>query len=195
MTFFKDTQDTLTHLLTEVRHNAGLQKQVIQRDVANGIGALISTLFIGVAILLLASIIFFFACVALAHVLGDALDCMAVGYAIMGGTAFIIMGIIYACRDKWIRQPIMKMVQDTIGKTAGDTPTEELRQQLYDSRRRIAEQAQGLRETYEAPANRFEKMAWLATLGFKLYEGFRLGRGLMNSVGAVFGGKKRKSRR
>lgn len=195
MTFFKDTQDTMTHLLTEVRHNADLQKQVVQRDVANGIGSLLSALSIGAAILLLANTFLFFACMALAHVLGEALSSMAAGYAIMGGIVITFLGIVYACRDKWIKQPIMGIVQNTIGKTTSNATTEELRQQLLESRQRIGEQVQELRESYEAPTNHFEKMTRMATLGFKLYEGYRLGQGLIKSIGAVFGGKKRKSRR
>ncbi|MDE5981226.1 MAG: hypothetical protein K2F69_05315 [Bacteroidaceae bacterium] len=195
MTFFKDTQDTLTHLLTEVRHNADLQKQVVQRDVANGIGSLLSALSIGAAILLLANTFLFFACMALAHILGESLGSMAAGYAIMGGIVMMFLGIVYAYRDKWFKRPIMNIVQNTIGKTASNATTEELRQQLSESRQRIGEQMQELRESYEAPTNHFEKMTRMATLGFKLYEGYRLGQGLIKSIGTVFGSKKKKSRR
>lgn len=195
MTFFRDTQDTMTHLLTEVKHNASLQQQVVQRDVANGIGSLLSALSIGATIFLLANTVLFFACMALAHVLGEAIGCMAAGYAIIGGIVVVFLGVVYACRDRWIKQPIMNVVQRTIGKTASDTPTEELRQQLLDSRQRISDQVQELKDSYEAPASRFEKMARMATLGFRLFEGYRMGQGLMRSIGTVFGGGKRKSRR
>lgn len=195
MTFFKDTQDTMIHLLTEVKRNADLQKQVVQRDVANSIGTLLSTLFIGVVVLLLVNTIFFFACVALAHVLGEALGCMAAGYAIVGGGVLVVLCIVYVCRNRWLRRPIMSMVQFSIGNTDSDVPTEELRQQLYDSRENIAKQVRELKESYDAPAGRFEKMARMATLGFRAYEGFRMGRGLLKSFSAVFGGKKKKKRR
>lgn len=195
MIFFKDTQDTMTRLLTEVRRNADLQKQVVQRDAANGIGSLLSALSIGAAILLLANTILFFVCMALAHVLGEALGSMAAGYAIIGGIVAVLLGIVYARRDRWIQQPIMNVVQRTIGKTTSNAPTEELRQQLMESRENIVEQVRELRDSYDAPANRFEKMTHMATMGFKLYEGYRMGQGLVRSVSAVFGGKRKKPRR
>ena len=195
MTFFQDTQDTMTHLLTEVKHNADLQRQVVQRDVANGIGSLLSALSVGATFLLLIAIFLFFVCMALAHLLGEALGSMAAAYAIIGAVVMALLGIVYACRDRWIKQPIMRIAQGTIGKTASDAPTEELKQQLYTSRSRIAEQVQELRESYDAPATRFERMTRMATLGFKLFEGYRLGQGLVRSISAMFGGKRKKYRR
>lgn len=195
MTFFKDTQDTMNHLLSEVRHNADLQKQVVLRDTASGIGTVLSALFIGLAILLLAGFVFFFACVALAHIIGNAMDCMAAGYAIVSGIVLVVLIIVYTCRNRWIKRPIMNVMRNAIGDADNTTPTEELRQQLCDSRQRIAEQMHELKESYNAPASRFDKMARMATLGFRAYEGVRMGRGLMKSFKSVFGGKKKKLRR
>ena len=195
MTFFKDTQETMNHLLSEVRHNADLQKQVVLRDTASGIGTVLSALFIGLAILLLAGFVFFFACVALAHIIGNAMDCMAAGYAIVSGIVLVVLIIVYTCRNRWIKRPIMNVMRNAIGDADNTTPTEELRQQLCDSRQRIAEQMYELKESYNAPASRFDKMARMATLGFRAYEGVRMGRGLMKSFKAVFGGKKKKARR
>ncbi len=191
MMLFEDTQKTMTDLLLEIKRNANLQKQVTQRDIASSIGSLLSTITIGAILLLLAGIALLLLCIGLAHLIGNATDSMTTGYACTALLVVVLLCVIYANRNRWIKHPIMRLVNNSIGKTASDASTDELRRQLNESRRQIGRHIQQLKSPASTPINRFGRFTQWASWGISAYKGYRLGASLFNSIGSLFSNKKK----
>jgi len=105
-----DYTDNLQSLWAEIKNHLELQKQYLMMDTAEKLTVLLSAVAIAVVCLTLGAMALFFMLFALASWFGQLIDNLFVGHLIMGALLLLLMGIFYACRKRWIIQPLSRLV-------------------------------------------------------------------------------------
>ncbi len=191
MKLFEDTQRLMSNLAAEGKLFATLQKKAIQKDLAEGLSQLLSSLAVAFVIILLSSIVMMFACVGLAFLIGEWLNSNAIGFAIMGGVFCLLLLIVYLKRETWIIAPIRQLVSTTVGRGVSNESREQLDQQIQESKQRMQNAMQQLTSSESTPATGLKRLTRWAGWGYTLFQGVRMGTALASSLSALFGGRKR----
>lgn len=113
---------SLQSLWKEAKNYLGLQKEYLKLDTAEKLSVLLSAVATVAVCLILALAAFFFFVTAfalwLAKLVGGAWS-----FTIMGGVLLLVIIIVFACRKRWIVQPVARFVA---GLFVGDEAEEEV---------------------------------------------------------------------
>lgn len=107
---FDETQQSIKQLLLESKEYYELQKQILKLDVAEKLTVLLSGLAIAVVCLVLGSLALFFLTFASAYWVGNLLGNQPMGFAAIALLFILIMYIVYLQRNKWIIQPMARLI-------------------------------------------------------------------------------------
>jgi len=107
---FDDTQRSMRDLLLEVKSYVGLQKRFLQLDLTEKLTVLLSGIAIAAICILLGSMILLYLTFALAHWIGEITGILAVGFLVIAIVIAILLAVIYTHRNKWIVQPLARMM-------------------------------------------------------------------------------------
>jgi len=102
--------DNLQSLWTEIKHYLELQKQYILMDTAEKLTVLLSAVAVAVLCLTLAAMALFFLLFTLATWIGHIVGNPAIGFLVMGFILLLLTVVVYACRKRWIVQPLSRLV-------------------------------------------------------------------------------------
>ncbi len=194
MKLFEDTQRLMAELAAEGKLYAILQKKAMQKDLAEGLSQLLSSLAVAFVVILLTAIVLMFMCVGIAFMIGQWLDNTAMGFAIMGGVFCLMLLVVYLKREQWIIAPIRLLVNTTVGKGATEETREQLNQQIAESKQRMQKSMQQLTSSNTSPATGIQRLTRWAGWGYTLFQGVRMGSALVGTLSTLFGGRKRRRR-
>lgn len=192
---FADTQRQMQDLLLETRSYVGLQKKAFLVETRDKLSVILSRLAIAVVCLVLGGMVLLFFCFFLAYIIGQAIGNVALGFASVTGIVLILLAIFWHWRAKWVIEPITRMVFNLFTTDEETLSAEEVNTKIKDSRSRISDSFNSLLETGEKPASHAQAVGNWISRGFAVYQGVRIGMSVMSTIGNLFGGRKRRSRR
>jgi len=102
--------NSLQSLWTEAKNHLELQKQYLMMDTAEKLIVLLSAVAIAVVCLTLGAMALFFLLFAIAAWISQIAGNAFVGFLVMGAILLLLMVIAYACRKRWIIQPLSRLV-------------------------------------------------------------------------------------
>lgn len=105
----KYTED-IREIILEVKHYLSLQKKYLAIDAAEKITKILSVVTIAAICILLGSTILLLGTFALAYLVGDLLNSLPSGFAIMAIVVALILVLFYSKRNVWVIQPLARMM-------------------------------------------------------------------------------------
>jgi len=105
----KYTED-IREIILEVKHYLSLQKKYLAIDAAEKITKILSVVTIAAICILLGSTILLLGTFALAYWVGDLLNSLPSGFAIMAIVVALILVLFYSKRNVWVIQPLARMM-------------------------------------------------------------------------------------
>ena len=105
----KYTED-IREIILEVKHYLSLQKKYLAIDAAEKITKILSVVTIAAICILLGSTILLLGTFALAYWVGDLLNSLPSGFAIMAIVVALILVLFYIKRNVWVIQPLARMM-------------------------------------------------------------------------------------
>jgi len=194
MRLFKDTQRSINDLVTEGRQYVDLQKRYAQKELSERLSTLLSAIAVAAVLVLLGSILLLLLCFTLAYFLGQALGNVAWGFVCMTAVALLTILVVYLNRQRWITQPLTRLVNSTLSNAEDTATTEELRDHLRASREQMQTHLHTLTSSSAKPANRAALISSWINRSMVIYEGVRIGMSAISVMSTLFGGRKHKRR-
>lgn len=182
-------------LLLETRSYVGLQKKMVLLETRNKLSFILSRLAIAAVCLVLGGMVLLFFSFFLAYIIGQALNNIALGFAIVAAIVLLLLAIFWLMRGQWVVRPISTMMYNLF--TVDDAPieAEDVRQELKESRNRMSMGfAQITNNRGNKTASKAETISNFVGRGFALYEGARIVFTVIRTFGNIFGRKKRRRR-
>lgn len=191
---FADTKRQMQNLLTESRSYVGLQKKALLVETRDKLSAILSKLAIAVVCLVLGGMVLLFFSFFLAYILGHLLGSTAWGFACVTAIVLVLLFVFWHFRTQWVIIPITNMMFNLF--TVDETPldSEQVNEELRQSRTRMASGFSQMMHTTQKPANQVELMSNWMSRGFAAYEGLRIGLSVIRAIGNIFGRKRRRKR-
>ena len=192
---FNETKQQMQELLSETRAYVGLQKKALLMETRDKLSIILSRLAIAVVCLVLGGMVLLFFSFFLAYIIGQALDNIALGFAIVTAIVLLLLLLFWFMREIWVIRPITSMMYNLF--TVNDEPiqSERLKQDLQASKTRMSMGfAQLTNKGGNKSASKVETISNFVGRGFAIYEGVRLTLSVLNIFGYLFGGKKRRRR-
>ena len=189
---FADTQRQMQDLLQESRAFVGLQKKVLIVETRDKLSVILSRLAIAVVCLVLGGMALLFFSFFLAYILGQAIGNTALGFACVTGFILLLLFVFWHWRTQWVIQPITNMLASLFTVDEETLSTEQVSEQLHDSRVRMSEGFNQLLNTGGKTTNKAEKVSNWVSRAFAAYEGLRIGISIVRAFGTIFGRKRRR---
>ncbi len=192
---FSETKQQMQDLLLETRSYVGLQKKMVLLETRNKLSFILSRLAIAAVCLVLGGMVLLFFSFFLAYIIGQALNNIALGFAIVAAIVLLLLAIFWLMRGQWVVRPISTMMYNLF--TVDDAPieAEDVRQELKESRNRMSMSfAQITNNRGNKTASKAETISNFVGRGFALYEGARIVFTVIRTFGNIFGRKKRRRR-
>ena len=192
---FADTQKQMQDLLLETRSYVGLQKKALLAETRDKLSVILSRLAIAVVCLVLGGMLLLFFSFFLAYIIGQAIDNIALGFACVTAFVLLILLVFWHWRTRWIVIPITRLLYQVFTVDSKPLETEQVTEELHESRTRMSNGFNTLLHSGQEPANRVEAVSNWVSRGFAIYEGLRIGLSIVRAFTGVFGGRKRRRRR
>lgn len=192
---FSDTQRQMQDLLLETRSYVGLQKRVVIAETRDKLTVILSRLAIAVVCLVLGGMILLFFSFFLAYIIGQAIGNIALGFACVTAFVLLLLVLFWFMRERWVIQPITTLLANVFTVDEQQLSTEEVNEQLRDSRARMSENFNQLLNPNDKSVDKVENMSNWISRGFAVYEGLRIGLSVVRAFGNIFGHKRRRRRR
>ncbi len=189
---FADTQRQMQDLLQESRAFVGLQKKVLIVETRDKLSVILSRLAIAVVCLVLGGMALLFFSFFMAYILGQVIGNTAIGFACVTGFILLLLIIFWHWRTQWVIMPITKMLTSLFTVDEEALSTEQVSEQLHDSRVRMSEGFNQLLNTGNKSTNKAESVSNWVSRAFAAYEGLRIGISVVRAFGNIFGRKRRR---
>ncbi len=189
---FADTQRQMQDLLQESRAFVGLQKKVLIVETRDKLSVILSRLAIAVVCLVLGGMALLFFSFFMAYILGQVIGNTAIGFACVTGFILLLLIIFWHWRTQWVIMPITKMLTSLFTVDEEPLSTEQVSEQLHDSRVRMSEGFSQLLNTGSKSTNKAESVSNWVSRAFAAYEGLRIGISVVRAFGNIFGRKRRR---
>ena len=189
---FADTQRQMQDLLQESRAFVGLQKKVLIVETRDKLSVILSRLAIAVVCLVLGGMALLFFSFFMAYILGQVIGNTAIGFACVTGFILLLLIIFWHWRTQWVIMPITKMPTSLFTVDEEPLSTEQVSEQLHDSRVRMSEGFSQLLNTGNKSTNKAESVSNWVSRAFAAYEGLRIGISVVRAFGNIFGRKRRR---
>lgn len=189
---FADTQRQMQDLLQESRAFVGLQKKVLIVETRDKLSVILSRLAIAVVCLVLGGMALLFFSFFMAYILGQVIGNTAIGFACVTGFILLLLIIFWHWRTQWVIMPITKMLTSLFTVDEEPLSTEQVSEQLHDSRVRMSEGFNQLLNTGNKSTNKAESVSNWVSRAFAAYEGLRIGISVVRAFGNIFGRKRRR---
>ena len=189
---FADTQRQMQDLLQESRAFVGLQKKVLIVETRDKLSVILSRLAIAVVCLVLGGMALLFFSFFMAYILGQAIGNTAIGFACVTGFILLLLFVFWHWRTQWVIMPITKMLTNLFTVDEEKLSTEQVSEQLHDSRVRMSEGFSQLLNTGSKTTNKAESVSNWVSRAFAAYEGLRIGISIVRAFGNIFGRKRRR---
>ena len=189
---FADTQRQMQDLLQESRAFVGLQKKVLIVETRDKLSVILSRLAIAVVCLVLGGMALLFFSFFMAYILGQVIGNTAIGFACVTGFILLLLIIFWHWRTQWVIMPITKMLTSLFTVDEEALSTEQVSEQLHDSRVRMSEGFSQLLNTGNKSTNKAESVSNWVSRAFAAYEGLRIGISVVRAFGNIFGRKRRR---
>ena len=102
--------ENIQSLWVETKNYLELQKEYLKLDTAEKLTVLLSAVATAAVCLVLGAMALFFLLFTLAVWIGVLAGNEVVGYLSMGLVLLLLMAIVYACRKRWIIQPLSRLI-------------------------------------------------------------------------------------
>ena len=102
--------ENIHSLWVETKNYLELQKEYLKLDTAEKLTVLLSAVATAAVCLVLGVMALFFLLFTLAVWIGVLAGNEVVGYLSMGLVLLLLMAIVYACRKRWIIQPLSRLI-------------------------------------------------------------------------------------
>ena len=182
---FHDTQRQMQNLLLETRNYVGLQKKALLAETRDKLSLILSQLAIAVVCLVLGSMVLVFFLFFLAYVIGQALGNNAIGFALVAAFVLLLLLCFWFMRKIWIVGPITNMMSRVFIVDDKPLSTEEVTEELKDSRTRMTENYHQLIGGNHS-TSKVESISNLIGRGFAIYEGVRIGTSIFRVLNLFF---------
>lgn len=192
MNFFRDTQKSISDLILETREYTGLQVRFMQKEFSDKLTRLLADVALVAVYVLLGGMVLLFLAFAAAYYIGQATGSIALGFACVALAVLCLLLICYLKRQMWIINPITRQVSGIILPSGETLTSEELKQQIVDSKAEISSRLQDLTSPNPKASNNMELFMQWASRGMALYQGFRIGMSLLKVANSLFSKSKKK---
>ncbi|MBR4757449.1 MAG: hypothetical protein IK084_01435 [Bacteroidaceae bacterium] len=183
---FHDTQRQMQNLLLETRNYVGLQKKALLAETRDKLSLILSQLAIAVVCLVLGSMVLVFFLFFLAYIIGQALGNNAIGFALVAAFVLLLLLCVWFMRKIWIVGPITNMMSRIFMVDNKPLSTEEVTEELKDSRTRMTENYHQLIGGSNRATSKVESISNLIGRGFAIYEGVRIGTSIFRALNMFF---------
>ena len=102
--------ESIQKLLLEFKNYYLLQKKFIRLDTAEKLTVILSAVGISLIMLILVAFVFFFGTFAFAIYLGDELNSIPMGFAIVSGINILVLIIFYLNRKRFVVEPLTRFM-------------------------------------------------------------------------------------
>ncbi len=102
--------ESIQKLLLEFKNYYLLQKKFIRLDTAEKLTVILSAVGISLIMLILVAFVFFFGTFAFAIYLGDELNSIPMGFAIVSGINILVLIIFYLNRKRFVVEPLARFM-------------------------------------------------------------------------------------
>lgn len=191
--------DKIQSLWTEVKEYLELQKQYLLMDTAEKLTVLLSAVATAVVCMTIGAMALFFLLFAFATWIGQIAGNAFLGYLVMGILLLILMAIVYIGHNRWIIQPLSRLV---VGIFLGspDTPTvlqekkTATRGKIRDSQQRIQKETSQLWSPLSKTTSRTQSISRFISSGFIAYNSIRFLARILSTLRTIFGFRRHKHR-
>lgn len=192
---FRDTQEQMQDLLLETRSYVGLQKKALMVETRDKLSTILSHLAIAVVCLVLGGIVLLFFSFFIAYLLGQYFGNNALGFACVTAFVLLLLLLFWYNRVAWVVIPITKMMTTQFTADDADATSEEVGQQLQESRNRMSQNFNQLLNPAEEAEGKVQNLSGWISRGFAIYEGLRMGLTVIRALSGMFGTKRIRRRR
>lgn len=192
---FNETKQQMQDLLSETRAYVGLQKKALLMETRDKLSIILSRLAIAVVCLVLGGMVLLFFSFFLAYIIGQAMDNIALGFAIVSAIVLVLLLVFWMLRGLWVVRPITTMLYNLFTVDEKPIESEAVREELHATKDRMSMGfAQLTNNKGKKTASKVETISNFVGRGFALYEGLRIAFSVFRAFGNVFGSKKRRRR-
>ena len=192
---FNETKQQMQDLLSETRAYVGLQKKALLMETRDKLSIILSRLAIAVVCLVLGGMVLLFFSFFLAYIIGQAMDNIALGFAIVSAIVLVLLLVFWMLRGLWVVRPITAMLYNLFTVDEKPIESEAVKEELHATKDRMSMGfAQLTNNKGKKTASKVETISTFVGRGFALYEGLRIAFSVFRAFGNVFGSKKRRRR-
>lgn len=161
-----------------------LQKQSITVTTADGLSRVLSAVVAAVLAIMMCSILLLLLCFALAYCIGEMLNSVAMGFAVLFGIVGLLCAYVWSKRAAWIFTPLTRLCHDIF--ESGELDKEKIHKEMTEKEVLLKESLNEAIAPLPKAKNRYEQLTQMFRRGMMVYEGVMFGIRLSKGFRSMF---------